>query len=79
MIHNIHAVGHFFTHFFEYIWNSLLTVNSVLCMLACAYLVYAAGASIYYLTLRPIELGIILVLILIGTEVVLAAIEEVAS
>lgn len=79
MIHHIHAVGHFFEHFFEYLWNSLLTVNSVLCMFACTYLIYAAGASIYYVTLRPLELGIMLVFIFICSEVVLAAIEEVAG
>jgi|GEM_PF-2533903 hypothetical protein len=79
MIHHIHAVGHFFTHFFDHLWNSLVTVNSVLCMFACTYLIYAAGASIYYVTWHPLVLGIILVLILICTEVVFAAIEEVAG
>jgi hypothetical protein len=57
-------------------WNIVLTVNSVLCAAAVFFTVYGAGASIYYLTLRPLELGIILVLILICTEVIFAALEE---
>jgi len=58
------------------LWNIVLNVNSALCALACLYLVYAAGASIYYLTPRPLELGIILVFILLCTEVVFAGFEE---
>ncbi len=64
-------------HFHVHIWNLLLTINSVLLALASLYLIYAAGASIYYVTPRPLELGVILVLILICTEMILAAIEEV--
>lgn len=63
----------------HHLWNDLVTLNSILCALASGYTVYAAGASLYYWTLRPLELGIILVLILICTEVVFAAIEEVAG
>jgi hypothetical protein len=62
----------------DHLWNTIVNINSVLCAAACLYTVYAAGASIYYLTLRPIELGVLLVFILICTEVVFAAIEEVA-
>jgi hypothetical protein len=60
------------------LWNTVLTVNSVLCALASLYTVYAAGASIYYLTPRPLELGIILVFILICTEILFAGLEEVS-
>lgn len=74
----LHSIEHLFEELFEDIWNTLVNINSVLCALACVYVVYAAGASIYYWTLRPIELGILLVFILLCTEVVFAAIEEVA-
>ena len=57
-------------------WNTVLNINSALCALACLYLVYAAGASIYYVTFRPLELGIILVLLLLCTEVLFAILEE---
>ncbi|HEV3245494.1 MAG TPA: hypothetical protein VG102_03985 [Candidatus Paceibacterota bacterium] len=63
----------------ELLWNTILNINSALCAIACGYLVYAAGASIYYVTWRPLELGVVLVVILICTEVVFAAIEEVAG
>lgn len=58
-------------------WNLMVAINSVLCAFACLYVIYAAGASIYYWTLRPLELGITLVLILICTEILFAALEEV--
>ena len=58
-------------------WNIVLNINSALCAAASLFTVYAAGASIYYLTPRPLELGVILVLILICTEVIFAALEEV--
>jgi hypothetical protein len=57
-------------------WNTVLNVNSALCAVACLYLVYAAGASIYYLTPRPIELGVLLVTLLLCTEVLFAILEE---
>ena len=57
-------------------WNTVLNINSVLCALACMYLVYAAGASIYYVTLRPLELGVLLVFLLICTEVLFSVLEE---
>ena len=57
-------------------WNTILNVNSVLCAIASTFLIYAAGASIYYLTPRPFELSLILVLILIVMEVLFAALEE---
>ena len=57
-------------------WNIVLTINSALCVLAILFTIYAAGASIYYLTPRPLELGVILVFILLCTEVVFAGFEE---
>lgn len=57
-------------------WNTVLNVNSILCAAAILFTVYAAGASIYYLTPRPLELGILLVSILICTEVLFAVLEE---
>jgi hypothetical protein len=74
-----HFIKHLPEHIVEHMWNTMVIINSILLTIACGYVVYAAGASIYYVTFRPIELGIILVLILICTEVVLAAIEEVAG
>lgn len=60
------------------LWNTVLNVNSVLLALASLFTVYAAGASIYYLTPRPIELGVIFVFILICTEVLFAGLEEIS-
>ncbi|HTR18720.1 MAG TPA: hypothetical protein VMH91_01925 [Candidatus Paceibacterota bacterium] len=60
------------------LWNTVLNINSALLALASGYTVYAAGASIYYLTPRPIELAIILVFILLCTEVVFSALEEIS-
>jgi hypothetical protein len=57
-------------------WNNVVAINSVLCALACVYVVYAAGASIYYLTPRPLELGALLVFLLLCTEVLFAILEE---
>jgi len=58
-------------------WNTIVNINSVLCGLASLYTIYAAGASIYYLNPHPLELGVLLVFILICTEMLFAALEEV--
>jgi hypothetical protein len=57
-------------------WNTVLNVNSILCGLAVVYVVYAAGASIYYLTPRPVEFGALIVFLLLCTEVLFAILEE---
>jgi hypothetical protein len=57
-------------------WNTVLNINSIVCGLAVVYLVYAAGASIYYLTPRPVELGALVVFLLLCTEVLFAILEE---
>jgi len=75
-----HRLKHFWHHLkeelSEEIWNTLVNINSIFCAIAIVYLIYAAGASVYFWTLRPIEFGVIIVFILLCTEVVLAAIEE---
>ena len=57
-------------------WNTVLTVNSVLCAIASLFTIYAVGATLYYLSPRPIELAVILMFVLICTEVLFAALEE---
>ncbi|MDR3570993.1 MAG: hypothetical protein P4L81_02230 [Candidatus Pacebacteria bacterium] len=77
--HLRHRIEHWIEHLIEEIWSTLVNINSVLLALASLYTIYAAGASIYYWTLRPLEIGVTLVFILYCTEIIFAAIEEVAG
>ena len=50
-------------------WSTVLSVNSILCAISCWYCIFSAGASIYFLSWRPIETGILAAFLLICTEI----------
>jgi hypothetical protein len=57
-------------------WNTVLGINSVLCALACLYTTFSIGASIYFLSWHPLELGVLTVFVLIVVEVILGALDS---
>lgn len=81
--HEPHGIWDRFKHFlhdaWHHLWNTLLTINSIVLAFVAFYTIYAAFASIYYLTIRPIEIGIVLSAIFLVIELLIAAIEEVAG
>lgn len=74
-----HSITHFLHDLWHHLWNTLLGLNSLLFGAACFYVIYSAGASIYYLTIRPLEMGIVICLILFFTELLFGALEEIAG
>ncbi len=81
--HHSHSIWDHLKHFlhdaWHHLWSTLVGINSVLLSLAALYTIYAAFASIYYFTPRPIEIGIILSGILFLTEIFFGCMEEIAG
>lgn len=57
-------------------WENILLVNSILWCIAAGFLVYAVGASVFFLSYRPLEVAFIIFMILSGTETILAFITD---
>ena len=52
--------------------ETAVLINSILWVLAGIFLVFAAGASVLWFTLWPIELAIVLCAVLTASEIALA-------
>ncbi len=60
----------------SHLWANLLYINTALMAIASWYTIYAAGASLYYLSWKPIAVAIIITFSLLVMEVIFGGLGE---